>query len=71
MGFFTKTHKEMAKTKSLKQLQIGYKNSEEALIDASFKGDKKALKHAMKIHGRYEYAILFRNTPQYKKCKKK
>ena len=59
----------MAREKSIHQLMIGYHNSEEDLRNASIKGDKKALKRAMKTHGNYEYAMLYRNTPEYKNNK--
>ena len=70
MGFFTAKHKSMARNNSLEDLQNGYKNSECALRVASYKGDKKALKEAMKVHGDFEYAMLYRNTPEFNKKRK-
>lgn len=70
MGFFTAKHKSMARNNSLEDLQKGYKCSESALRMASYKGDKKALKEAMKVHGDFEYAMLYRNTPEFNKKRK-
>lgn len=70
MGFFTAKHKSMARNNSLEDLQKGYKYSESALRMASYNGDKKALKEAMKVHGDFEYAMLYRNTPEFNKKKK-
>ena len=70
MGFFTSKHKQMAKHCSMQELQAGYRNSESALRMASYKGDTKALKQAMKVHGNYEYAMLYKNTPEYHKKKR-
>ena len=67
MGFFTSKHKKLAHSKSFKELQEGYHYSECALRSASYKGDQKVLKKAMKIHGDYEYAMLYKNTPEYNK----
>ncbi|MBQ4558660.1 MAG: hypothetical protein IJA61_04730 [Clostridia bacterium] len=70
MGFFTAKHKSMARNNSMEDLQKGYKSSEYALRVASYKGDKKALKEAMKVHGNFEYAMLYRNTPEFNKNRK-
>ena len=61
----------MAKKWSVRDLQIGYQNSDFALERASYAGDKKALKEAMKEHRKYEYALLYRNTPEFKKKRRK
>ena len=71
MGFFTMKQKRMAKKCSDRDLQIGYQNSDFALERASYAGDKKALKEAMKEHRKYEYALLYRNTPEFKKKRRK
>lgn len=70
MGFFTAKHKRMAKNYSVSELNKGYKDSESALRMASFSGDEKMLKKAMKVHGEYEYALLYKNTPKYYKKQK-
>ena len=69
MGFFTKRHKNMARYNSTEELQNGYKSSESALRLAAYAGDMKALKNAMKVHGDYEYAMLYKKTPEYHKNK--
>lgn len=71
MGFFTMKQKRMAKKCSVRDLQMGYQNSDFALERASYAGDKKALKEAMKEHRKYEYALLYRNTPEFKKKRRK
>lgn len=71
MGFFKSEHKRMAKKCSTHELQRGYANSDFELAKASYDGDKKGLKAAMKEHRKYEYALLYRNTPKFKKKHKK
>ena len=71
MGFFTGKQKRMAKKCSLRELQAGYERSDFALERASYNGDKKGLKQAMKEHHKYENALLYRNTPQFKRKRKK
>ena len=67
MGFFTGKQKKMAKKCSFYDLQRGYQNSDLALERASYSGNQKELKNAMKEHRKYEYALLYRNTPEFKK----
>lgn len=71
MGFFTGKQKQMAKKCSFYDLQRGYQSADLALERASFSGDKKELKRAMKEHQKYEYALLYRNTPEYKNKQRK
>ena len=42
-----------------------------ALNSASYDGDAKAIKKAMKEHGKYEYAMLYQNTPKFLNRKRK
>ena len=70
MGFFTSHQKKLAKTYSKEALEYGYHKSEDNLRKASYSGDTKLLKQEMKKHGNYEYALLYKNTPEYKKKKK-
>ncbi len=67
MGFFTGKQKKMAKKCSFYELQRGYDNADLALERASYSGNQKELKNAMKEHRKYEYALLYRNTPEFKK----
>ena len=67
MGFFTGKQKKMAKKYSFYDLQRGYQNADLALERASYSGNQKELKNAMKEHRKYEYALLYRNTPEFKK----
>lgn len=61
----------MAKKCSIQELQRGYERADFALERASYNGDKKGLKQAMKEHRKYEYALLYRNTPEFKRKRKK
>ena len=71
MGFFTWHQKKLAKNYSKEALEYGYHKSEDNLRKAALSGDTKLLKEEMRKHGNYEYALLYRNTPEYKKhCKK-
>lgn len=70
MGFFTLRHKKLARKYTASELQSGYRYSENELKEAAENGDKKALKRAMKVHGNFEYAMLYKNTPEYKKRRK-
>ncbi len=67
MGFFTLKHKRIAKKMSRADLMDAYYDSEMALNSAAYDGNEKALKKAMKEHGKYEYAMLYQNTPKYLK----
>ena len=71
MGFFTLRHKRLARKYSVGELKSGCSDSESALRMASYSGDKKALKRAMKVHGNFEYALLYKNTPEYNKRRKR
>ncbi|WP_251548498.1 hypothetical protein [Pumilibacter intestinalis] len=70
MGFFTLRHKKLAKKYSLSELKDGYRYSENELKEAAENGDIKAFKRAMKVHGNFEYAMLYKNTPEYNKRRK-
>ena len=71
MNFFTRNQKHLANKCSLNELNRGYQNADLALERASYNGDQKELKRAMKEHRKYEYALLYRNTPEFKKKYKK
>ncbi len=71
MGFFTGEVKRLAKKSSQVQLANGYQRSDLELIKASYKGDPKELNKAMKEHRKYEYALLYRNTPEFQRKQKK
>lgn len=66
MAFFKREHKELAK-KPKEYLQQQYVKSERNLIRASAAGNDKIIKKVMKEHGKYEYALLYQNTPQFRK----
>ena len=67
MGFFSRRQKRLARKYTASELKSGYHYSENELKEAAENGDKKALKRAMKVHDNFEYAMLYKNTPEYKK----
>ena len=71
MGFFSFKQKRLAKKNSYNTLVSNYAKSEFELERAACSGDTKQLKKAMKTHSNYEYAMLYQNTPQFKKKRKK
>lgn len=70
MGFFNQKQKELSKKNTYYSLMKGYKRTEKNLERAAKSGNEQALHTAMAKHQRYEYALLYRNTPEYKRSKK-
>lgn len=70
MSFFNKKQKKLAMNCSRDKLEKAYHISEQNLHKASLSGDEKWLKKAMKQHGNFEYAMLYQNTPEFKKRRK-
>ena len=70
MSFFNKKQKQLALNCSRDRLEKAYHISEQNLHKASLSGDEKWLKMAMKQHGNFEYAMLYQNTPEFKKRRK-
>ncbi len=68
---FTNKHKKFANDCTYKSLVESYKASEEGLHKACRSGDKKAMKRAMDCHQTFEYALLYRETPEFKNRRKK
>ncbi len=66
MAFFKKKHKKLALSSSKEQLEKAYHKSEAKLKIASKTGNEKLLSSVMQEHGCYEYALLYKNTPEYK-----
>lgn len=66
MAFFKRKEKKLAKC-SYSTLQEGYKATEIGLKRACASGDEKAMHKAMKNHQAFEYALLYRSTPESKK----
>ncbi len=71
MPFFKRKLKRFARNNSYYALKEGYEASDRALERASVQGDQKGLKAAMKEHRQYEYALLYRNTPEFRKSRNK
>lgn len=71
MAFFKKIHKKLALSFSKEQLEKAYHKSETKLKIASKTGNEKLLSSAMHEHGCYEYALLYKNTPEYKSKRRK
>ena len=65
MGFFKLQHKRIARKMSRADVMDAYIDSECALNYAAAEGNVKELKKAMKEHGKYEYAMLYQNTPKF------
>lgn len=70
MGFFSRRQKRLARKYTAGELKSCYHYSENELGEAAENGDKKALKRAMKVHGNVEYAMFYKNTPEYKNRRK-
>lgn len=66
MGFFSRKQKQIALCSSKESLEKAYHNSEQNLKKVAMSGNEKQLKIAMKEHGNYEYAMLYKQTPEYK-----
>lgn len=64
--YFTKKDKKMSR-KPYDTLAEGYDSSEIELRKACKSGDKKAMREAMKNHHAFEYALLYRLTPESRK----
>lgn len=48
-----------------------YRQTEIGLRNATASGDEKAIRTAMKRHQLVEYALLYKNTPEYKNKRRK
>ena len=70
MGFFAKSHKELARKNPSGYLQRKYEHSERQLKYYASIGDKKKLKQIMKEHAKWEYAMLYQQTPEYRRFKR-
>ena len=71
MAFFKKKHKKLALSSSKEQLEKAYHKSEAKLKIASKTGNEKLLSSAMHEHGCYEYALLYKETPEYLRKKRR
>lgn len=71
MGFFNRKQKRLARKMTEYELIRKYKESENKLKEASKLGKEKEIKKVMREHGNYEYALLYRNTPEFNKKIKK
>ena len=67
MAFFKRVHKKLALTNAKQHLQSRYMDSENMLIAVSKLGNEKEIKKAMQEHSKYEYALLYQITPEFKK----
>lgn len=70
MTFFKKEHKKLANYNTA-VLKDCYHQTEIGLRNATASGDKKAIRTAMKNHQLVEYALLYKNTPEYKNKRRK
>ena len=67
---FTKLHKDLAKA-NYKDLVRCYNATEIGLKRACRTGDKKVMDKAMANHQAFEYAMLYRQTPEFKNKRRK
>lgn len=67
MGFFSRKQKRLALNTPKESLEKAYHLSEQNLKDVARSGNEKQLRTAMKQHGDFEYAMLYKNTPEYRK----
>ena len=70
MAFFKREHKKLAKYNTA-ILKDCYLQTEIGLRNATASGDEKAIRTAMKKHQLVEYALLYKNTPEYKNKRRK
>ena len=70
MAFFKREHKKLAKNNTA-VLKDCYRQTEIGLRNATSSGDEKAIKTAMKRHRLVEYALLYKNTPEYQNKRRK
>lgn len=70
MAFFKREHKKLAKYNTA-VLKDCYRQTEIGLRNATSSGDEKAIRTAMKKHQLVEYALLYKNTPEYKSKRRK
>ena len=70
MAFFKREHKKLAKYNTA-ILKDCYLQTEIGLRNATASGDEKAIRTAMKRHQLVEYALLYKNTPEYKSKRRK
>lgn len=69
--FFNKCQKTIAKRTGTFELKSAYEKSEENLRRAARSGNERELNKAMSEHRCYEYALLYKETPAYKKFLRK
>lgn len=65
MAFFKKSEKKLAR-RDIAFLRSCYEKSEKNLLKVARTGDEKELAKAMAEHHKYEYALLYKKTPEYK-----
>lgn len=70
MAFFKREHKKLAKY-STAVLKDCYRQTEIGLRNATASGNEKAIKTAMKRHQLVEYALLYKETPEYLRKKRR
>mgnify|MGYP001861183962 FL=1 len=68
MGFFKQSEKELAAKTPREALKREYERTERNLERATYTGDIREVKKAMKEHQKYEYALL---TQTYERARKR
>lgn len=69
--FFTEEQKSLAFTMGKGELKKRYKKSEQELKEVAKTGNERNLARVMRKHGKYEYAMLFQKTPEFKQGRKR
>lgn len=67
MSFFKSKEKRLANKKSYFELKQAYAATEKELQEVAKTGNIKQLSKTMQKHHDYEYALLYRFTPKFKK----
>ena len=70
MGFFKREEKELAARTSRASLKREYERTERNLERATYTGDIREVRKAMKEHHKYEYALLNQTYERARKQKK-
>ena len=71
MGFFKQSEKELAASTSRAALKWEYERTERNLERATYTGDIREVKKAMKEHHKYEYALLNQTYERARKRKQR
>lgn len=66
MAFFSRKQKQLALKTNSKTIKEKYEQTELHLRQCAKNGNERELKKAMAEHRNIEYALLYKNTPEYR-----